>query len=56
MGKTDLGTEFNAVPEQDGFQVVEWNIRPTAGNANPDAELDNSCGCDCGCGCNLERI
>ena len=53
MGKMDLNSEIDVVteraPEQDGFQVVEWDIRPAAASDSPDAEIDNGCGCGCGC-------
>ena len=60
MSKMDLSTKIDVmsehVPEEDGFHLVEWNIRPNAASTNLDSELDNSCGCDCGCGCNLDSV
>ena len=54
MGKMDLNSKIEVMteraPEQDGFQVVEWDIRPSDTGAHPDYALDNGCGCGCGCG------
>jgi len=54
MGMMDLNSEFDVMAErasgQDGFQVVEWNVRSSAASTNPDSEIDNGCGCGCGCG------
>ena len=56
MGMMDQNSKIELVteraPEPGGYQMVEWDIRPSVASANPDAEMDNGCGCGCGCGCN----
>jgi hypothetical protein len=53
MGIMDQNSEIDVMTERasepKGYQIVEWNIRPSAASANPDAEIDNGCGCGCGC-------
>lgn len=52
MSKMDVNSKIDVTsecaPDQDGFQVVEWNLRPNSATENLDAELDNGCSCGCG--------
>ena len=49
MSTSEIDVMSASAPEHEGFEVVEWDIRPSSAGTNPDAELDNGCGCGCGC-------